>query len=423
MAKRMRVLWVSHLVPYPPKSGVLLRSYHLVRELSRHADVDVIGFIQTAWLDRCFPGQDRAAALADSLAALREFCTPRAFLPIPSEEQWAGKPRLALASLLGANAAVRWLRSAPMQDELSALAAAERYDVVHFDTVSLAQYRPVLRGVPASLGHHNIESHMLLRRAEHEPVALKRWLFRREGERLLDYERSVIPWFDIHVTCSAVDSDRLTEIAPHPNVVSVPNGVDVEYFRPEATPPIDNTFVFVGTMDWYPNVDAMRFFVHEVWPSLKTCLPDATMGVVGGNPPAWLREAATADPSLRVYGFVDDVRPYLAGAKVYVCPIRDGGGTKLKMLDALAMGKAIVAHPLAAEGLDVVAGEHVVYASTAQDYLDALPSLLADEARLAALGRAGRELVVARYAFGMLGRELASHFAGIAARLVGDRPT
>jgi polysaccharide biosynthesis protein PslH len=280
--------------------------------------------------------------------------------------------------------------------------------------VSLAQYRPLVAGVPASLGHHNIESHMLLRSAEHEPMALKRWLYRREGERLLAYERAVIPTFDVHVTCSEVDSDRLREIAPHPNVVSVPNGVDVEYFTPAATPPIANTFVFVGTMDWYPNVDAMRFFLQEVWPSLKVRLPDATMGVVGGNPPAWLREAAAADPSLRVYGFVDDVRPYLEGARVYVCPIRDGGGTKLKMLDALAMGKAIVAHPLAAEGLDVADGEHVVYASTAQDYLDALPPLLADNLRLAALGQAGRKLVVARYSFAMLGRELAGHFQAIA---------
>ena len=410
------MLWVSHLVPYPPKSGVLLRSYHLVRELSRHADVDLAGFVQTAWLDRCFPGQERSRALTQCLTALREFCTPRDFVPIPSEEQIAGKPRLALTSLVGATAAVRWLRSGAMRQSLAALAAAGRYDVVHFDTVSLAQYRPIFTGVPASLGHHNIESHMLLRRAGHEPMALKRWLYQREGERLLAYERSVIPWFDIHVTCSEVDSDRLREIAPHPNVVSVPNGVDVDYFRPAATAPIANTFVFVGTMDWYPNVDAMRFFVHDVWPSIKARVPDATMGVVGGNPPAWLREAAVADPSLRVYGFVDDVRPYLEGARVYVCPIRDGGGTKLKMLDALAMGKAIVAHPLAAEGLDVVDGEHVVYASTAQDYVDALPPLLADDARLAALGRAGRELVVARYSFAMLGRDLADHFQAVAAR-------
>jgi len=415
MANRLRVLWVSHLVPYPPMSGVLLRSHHLVRELARHADVDLTGFVQTAWLDRCFPGQDRASALRDSLAALSSFCTVRDFLPIPSETQVAGRPRLALASLLGGNAAVGWLRSPRMRDALIATTAAQRYDLVHFDTVSLAQYRPIVASLPASLGHHNIESHMLLRRAEHEPQPVKRWLYHREGERLLGYERDVIPWFDIHVTCSEVDSDRLRSIAPHPRVVSVPNGVDIAYFTPGATPPIANTFVFVGTMDWYPNVDAMRFFVGEVWPALKARIQDATMGVVGGNPPAWLRDAAAADPALRVYGFVDDVRPYLEGARIYVCPIRDGGGTKLKMLDAMAMARPIVAHPLAAEGLDVVDGEHVVFATTPADFIDAIPRLLEDKAHLAALGRAGRALVVGRYSFAMLGRELARHFETVAA--------
>jgi glycosyltransferase involved in cell wall biosynthesis len=409
----MKTLWVSHVVPYPPKAGVLLRCYNLVRELSRYTELDLVAFIQEPWLRTCFGDVDKG--LAEARRALGEFCRVRAFLPIPSEHQTGGRLRLVLSSLVsGPCSTVQWLASPEAARILRELRASERYDVVHFDTISLAQYRPIFDGVSASLGHHNIESAMLLRRAAFEPSPLKRRFFLQEGRRLADYERETSGWFDTHITCSALDSERLREICGHPNIVEIPNGVDPDYFRPGSTDRIANTFVFVGTMDWYPNVDAMRFFLDSVWPALKARYPEATVGIVGSNPPEWLVKVGAADPSIRVYGFVDDVRPYIEGAALYVCPIRDGGGTRLKILDAMAMARCIVAHPVASEGIRVTDGETIVYADEPESFVAQIVALLEDPRRAGRIGDAARQLVQQEYSFHGIGIRLAEHLRGLA---------
>ena len=415
---RLRVLWISHLVPYPPKSGVLARSHHLVRELARYVDLDLVSFIQPTWLELCFGSVDEG--LRESREALSAFCRPVAFLPIESEQAIGGRARLALTSLIsGRPSTVEWLASREARRVLTDLAARTTYDLVHLDTISLAPYRELFPASRASLGHHNIESHMLLRRAELETRPLQRWFYGQEGRSLLRYERSAIARFDTHITCSTLDSDRLREVAPHPSVVDIPNGVDIDYFQPIQPAAVPNSLVFAGTMDWYPNVDAMTFMLKEVWPLLKAARPDVTFGIVGRNPPAWMAEMARQDPGIRVYGYVDDVRPYLAGASLYVCPIRDGGGTKLKILDALAMARCIVAHPTACEGIAVVDGQTAVLAAEAPAMAASILALLDDPARAAAIGQRGRELAEARYSFRMIGQQLYEHFAGIVA---GARP-
>jgi glycosyltransferase involved in cell wall biosynthesis len=410
----MKVLWVSHLVPYPPKSGVLARSHHLVRELARYVDLDLVSFVQPTWLELCFGSVDEG--LRASRQALSAFCRPLAFLPIASEQVVGGRARLALSSVLsGRPSTVEWLASREARRLFTSLAATTPYDLVHFDTVSLAPYRALFPDSRASLGHHNIESHMLLRRAELETRPIHRWFFAREGRSLLAYERQALGRFDTHITCSTLDCARLREIAPHPSVVDIPNGVDLDYFRESEVDRVPNSLVFAGTMDWYPNVDAMTFMLKDVWPLLKAARPAITFGIVGRNPPQWMLDLAAQDPAVRVYGYVDDVRPYLAGASVYVCPIRDGGGTKLKILDALAMARCIVAHPIACEGIDVVDGESAVLASDAATMAASILSLLQDPVRAEAIGRRGRALAEARYSFAMIGRQLSRHFADIVA--------
>ena len=409
----MRVLWVSHLVPFPPKSGPLLRAYHLIRELSRHAQVDVASFVQQTWLRGCFGDVQRGLSIARE--ELARFCDPRLFLPIPCEERRFGHVRLALRSLGGGPCFnVRWLASRPAVDALSALAASEQYDVVHFDTISLAQFRLLFRGCPATLGHHDIESHKLMRMSQTERNPLKRLYLWQEARRLRRYEQRVIPWFDSHLTCSDVDGRRLRQIASHPSVVTVPNGVDTEYFKPGTPAPVRNTLVFVASMDFYFNEDAMRFFTRAVWPALKARRPDATLGIVGRNAPSWLTELATEDPSIRVYGFVEDPRPYIEGADLYACPIRGGGGTRLKVLDALAMAKCIIAHPVGPEGIDVADGKDVVLATEPREFVDRICELLADRVRAERIGEAARALAVNVYDVRLIGRRLADHLGAIA---------
>jgi glycosyltransferase involved in cell wall biosynthesis len=286
--------------------------------------------------------------------------------------------------------------------------AAIDFDVVHFDTLSLAPYRGIFSRAAKSLDHHNIESDMMLRRAQIEQQPLKRLYFWQEGLRLRRYESRVCPQFDLNITCSSLDSQRLERVAPGVAVAEVPNGVDTEYFRPNGDFERPRSLVFAGNMSWYPNAAAMLFFAEKVWPALKAKLPGVTMDVIGGSPPQLLSTLAGRDRDFRVHGFVPDVRPYIGRSAVYVCPIMDGGGTKLKILDALAMGKAIVAHPIACEGIDVRDGRNVIFARQPDEFVENIVKLLESPELRMRLSVDARSLAESSYSYLFIGRRLVS---------------
>jgi glycosyltransferase involved in cell wall biosynthesis len=407
----LRVLWLSHLVPYPPKGGVLQRSYNLLRETARYHEVTLLAFHQPRLMRLSLGAGD--AALATARAALEAFCRRVEVLPIPSEAaEWRRALLLATSYLTADPYTVNWLKSARMGERLAAVLAAQAFDAVQFDTISLAVYRDLVNGPRTVLTHHNVESHMMLRRAEHETSALKRHYLRREGRRLAAYERRMCGRFDVNVTCSALDSERLAEVAPGVRTVEVPNGVDLDYFHPDGGPETPGRLVFAGRLSAYANRRAARYLVEEIWPRARVRLPGATLDIVGAAPPPEAVALARDEPRVRVPGFVDDVRPYLDRAEVYVCPITDGGGTKLKVLDALAMGKAMVAHPVACEGIEVKDGESVLLATTPEAFVAHIAGLLADPARRRAIGAAGRRLVEERYSYASIGRRMADVLAG-----------
>jgi polysaccharide biosynthesis protein PslH len=408
----MQILWVSHLIPYPPKSGVHLRSYHLLKALASRHEVDLLAFVQDPWLRVFYP--TRQEALEEGARELGRFCRSVRFLEIESAARPGGKWRTAAAGLvLPASYTIRWLDSGNGRRAVAAAARATRYAAAHFDTIGLAPYRPLLAGVPATLGHHNIESHMLLRRAENERHRLRRLYYLQEGWRVRAYERRMAPQFAAHITCSELDSARLLEIAPEARVVTIPNGVDTDYFRPSGAAAARRSIVFVGSLNWYPNVSAVEFLLREIWPALKRALPDVALDLVGSAPPAVIVALAATLPDVTVHGYVDDVRPYMEQALLYVCPIRDGGGTKLKLLDAFAMEKCVVAHPIACEGIAALPGREVALAESAAEFVAAIQELLAQPARRVAMGRAARELVVARYGFSEIGRRLCEVFESL----------
>jgi len=402
----MKVLWLSHLVPYPPKGGVLQRSYNLVRELARHHEVSLLAFVQGEPLRASFGNLEEGLAAART--ALSGFCAHVTFVPIPCEQRAWGRQRLALRSLVSVDPyTINWLKSGPYRQELDRMLQDLQPDLVHFDTISLAPYRNQIGSLPTILDHHNIESHMMLRRADKEANPLAAAYFRQEGRRLARYEQAECPQFTLNVTCSSLDSARLRELVPGASVDDVPNGVDVGYFQPAGSAEVADSIIFAGTLSWYPNRQAVDFIAREIWPRLKAEVPGSSVDIVGASPPADLLELARRDPDFRVHGFVDDVRTYLDRAPVYVCPITDGGGTKLKILDALAMGKAIVADPIACEGIDVTDGVDVVFASRPEEYVSAIRRLFSDRDERVRLGANARRLAETKYAYSMIGQKLA----------------
>lgn len=414
----MKVLWFSHLVPYPETGlGVLQRSYHLVRELARAHEVYLLAFVQRNIIEELLGDVD--AGLQQAREHLNRYCAQVEFLSIPSEGSRLGRTWLAARALAGGHPyTIRWLRSGEARRMAGNWNASTDFDIVHLDTLSLAPYRDIFTRGARSLDHHNIESDMMLRRALIEKHPLKRCYFWQEGRRLQRYERRVCPQFDLNITCSSLDTERLEAVAPGAAATEVPNGVDTEYFRPGNEPERPFSLVFAGNLSWYPNAAAMLFFADKVWPSLKKALPQLTMDVIGANPPPRLAALAARDRDFRVHGFVPDVRPFVTRAALYVCPIMDGGGTKLKILDALAMGKAIVAHPIACEGIGVRDGQDVIFAREPEEFVRSIARLLASPESRARLSGHARALAESSYSYAVIGRKLVSALEQCHARYV-----
>jgi glycosyltransferase involved in cell wall biosynthesis len=412
--QRLRILWVSHLIPFPPRSGVLLRAFHLLRGVALRNDVDLFAFVQLPWLKTLYP--DVQQGLDECRAELLKFCRSVTFTPIPRAARPAGRARTALESLLERNGYIAgWLRSAPAAAKMCELARNRQYDLAHFDTISLAEYRPLLGDIPCTLGHHNIESDMLLRRADNETSAVRRWYFAHEARKLRRFEVEMAPSFRAHITCSELDSKRLSAIAPGSRTIVAPNGVDCEYFKPQGADSVPDTAIFIGTMNWYPNVEAVRFLLESVWPEVRRAKSNAQLDIVGANAPEVIRRLASAVGGVTVHGFVNEIRPMMERAALYICPIRDGGGTKLKVLDACAMARCIVAHPTACEGIALKPGSEVVYAVDAAQTVSEVLRLFDDAPARARIGVAARKVMERDYSFQVIAANLAVEFAKLAA--------
>jgi glycosyltransferase involved in cell wall biosynthesis len=403
----MNFLWLAHAIPYPPKAGFLLRSYNLLRELARDHTVDVIAFVQEHWVVTLFPSLEEG--LEESRRELRKFCRNVTFLPIDNLKRPWGKKVTALWSLLsGSSYTTTWLISSAARAAIARQLSSATYDLVHFDTIGLAPYRHLAGATPATLTHHNIESHMMLRRAGNADNVVARKYLQHEARMLAGVEKRTASEFAAHITCSELDSIRLRQIAPDARTVVIPNGVDCDFFVSAGAATRPNSLTFVGTMDWYPNVDAMLFFLREIWPGVKEREPAATMDIAGSNPPAAVLQLARSLSGVTVHGYVPDVRPLLDSAALVVCPIRDGGGTKLKILDAFAMRKCVVAHPIACEGIDVTDDNNVILATTPAQFIAAIQALFADSGKRLAIGGNARKLVEAHYSFRAIGARFRS---------------
>lgn len=394
------ILWLSHLLPYPPKGGVLQRSYNLIKESSKRHKITLLAFNQK---NLCPSEKD----MQDGLDHLSQFCRVADVITIESEKSNTKRIKLLLAGLLpGKTYTVSWLASDEFKNALAKVLAANDFDLIHVDTLSLAPYVIDLKPYKKVLNHHNIESVMMLRRAENEKNFLKKIYFYQEGIKLKKYEKQICDKFELNITCSDLDATRLEEIAPGIRCEGVPNGVDLNYFSPQDLVKVDKSIVFAGGLSWYPNLDAMSFFLKSVWPRLNDEVPDVSMTIIGRSPPQWMRDMQNDYKNLTITGFVDDVRPYLARAYLYVCPIRDGGGTKLKVLDALAMGKLLVAHPIACEGIDVQDRENVLFATTPEEYIAVIKDAFANPVMAQDVARKGYQLIEQKYNFAAIGSHL-----------------
>jgi polysaccharide biosynthesis protein PslH len=402
----VKVLWLSQNLPYPPKTGVLQRNYNLIREASTFADVHLVAIVK----EDILPTFDETVATRE----LQKLCKTVTPVHLPIEKSRGVFLRLVLKSLFTTTPfTANWTESTELRSALEGAAARGPYDMVFFDTISLAPYRPLMKAWPTALNHHNIESHLFDRRVAYETNALKRFYFAMEARKLRAYEAAVASEFDTNLVVSRLDGDRLKEICPAATTDVLANGVDVDYFKRRA--PVSaiepGHLIMVSGMNWFPNRDAVLLMADTVWPSLSKASPEARLTIVGASPPQQVLELAARDSRVTVTGFVDDVRPYMERAQVYLCPMRDGGGTRLKILDALSMEVPIVATQMALEGIDVAPEHDVLVANEPDEFVKQIVRLVNDPALCERLRTNGRTFVEQHFSWPVIRQHMEQAFS------------
>jgi len=399
----MNLIWLSHFIPYPARGGAAQRSFNLIRQAAERYQVTLVAFNR--------PRQD-AELLEASRAEFEKVCHRVEFWELP--EAWKGVrwwAQLAVAPLYRMPQSCVAYASHALATRWRALLAEQPEAIIHVDSSDLAFYLQDALEHPLALNHHNCESAMATRRSELEKNALKKMVLSHQARKQEQLERDWLKRVTMNLTVSEEDTRRLRAIAPGAEIAEVENGTDVEYFHPQQELVEENTIVFAGSLRWYPNQSALLNFGREAWPILKQRRPGIRFIVAGQYPPEFLVKWAEADPQIEFVPNPPDIRPYIACGAVYVCPIRDGGGSRLKLLDAMAMGKAIVSMSVGAEGLRYKAGEHMMIADRPQDFAEAVIRLLEDRDMRVRLGVAARQQAVDEYSWPVIGKHLAEAYA------------
>ncbi len=405
----MRILWVSHFLLYPENGfGALQRSRNLLLELCRRHEVHLVSLYRR--VDTRFIS-DIGVAQQD----LQQYCRTVELIPYGSS-CWKKCMAGGKAFIASTPLSVSLYSSRALVARVLQLTRDYQIDLVHSDTLGLID--TILDRFPAAvkvLNHHNLESHMMFRRAETEHYRSKKFLFFKEASRLQTYENQVCRRYDMNLVVSDLDQDRLRHQNPEVRTSVIENSVDCRYYAYAPRDGAGQSLVFAGALDWYPNADAMRYFCQELWPSLKQRHSTLVMDVIGRNPPEDLRVLIAAQKDIRLHGYVSDVRPYVRRARVFVCPIRDGGGTRLKLLDALAQGIPVVATDIACEGLNLKHEEQVLLANTPDEFIRQIDRLLSDESLCHDLSVNGRKYVECTYSAVSVGEKLSTLYEHLVA--------
>ncbi|HEX4561873.1 MAG TPA: glycosyltransferase [Gemmatimonadales bacterium] len=400
---RPRLLFLCQTLPYPPDGGVAIRSYHIMRLLAERYDVTALCFFRVN--ERPTP-----AHVAESVKAISAFAEVEAF-PIPQEHRRIRLFWDHLRSVLTRRPyTVYAYESDAYRARLREVLKRVQPGVVHMDSLDLSGYLNLVPPAATVCVHHNVESALLRRRADAERSWWRRAYLHLQAELLEAEERRWCPRLGLNVAVSPDDRAIFEQNAPGGQWAVVPNGVDVDYYRPGAQG--TEGLVCVGATTWFPNRDALFFFCNDIQPHLKGARK-APVRWVGRSSPGD-RETCRRDFGVELTGYVDDTRPYLERAACFIVPLRVGGGTRLKILNAWAMGKAIVSTSIGCEGLDAVDGENMLIRDTAEGFAEAIDRVTSDEAFRRHLGAEGRRTAERVYSWDIIGRDMAKLYEGVA---------
>jgi glycosyltransferase involved in cell wall biosynthesis len=406
LTRRPRLLFLCQTLPYPPDGGVWIRTYHVLRLLARAFDITALCFERaasagsgTVWSEAA--GKDGLGRFAD----VEVFAIPQKHSRIRyvwDHLRSTAAGRIYTAYLYESPAFRRrlreWLRS-------------RTFDLVHADSLDLAEYLPLCGNLPVVCVHHDVESALLRRRAGVERTRWRRAYLGFQAGLMDAVERRWCEKVALNVAVSERDGALLRRIAPNARIAVVPNGVDTEEFRPGATPAAG--VAYVGGTTPFPNLDALQFFCGQILPHLRTAPGDPPVRWIGRASPEQRRQYREQF-GVELTGYVEDVRPAMRQAACHIVPLRTGGGTRVKILNSWAMGKPVVATSVGCEGLDAADGENILIRDDPKAFAQAVRAVLVDGELRRRLSDGGRATVERRYSWDVVGAELIESYLAIA---------
>lgn len=379
---RLKVLVLDEEPPFPLDTGKRIRTWNLLRRLAGRHEISLLCH---GWSHGEAGEAVRAAGICLHTVA-------------PLEPQQGAKlyGRLFLNLFSRYPFSVTKHYTRRFREKLAWLLREQRFDLVHCEWTAYARYLDAVRGIPTLIASHNVESQIWYRRAQHSGTLVEKTFFGMQAHKMESFERYALRRVGAVTTVS--EPDRGTVRGWGVDSASlVENGVDYEWWTPRPEPQGPAQMIFLGSLDWHPNADAAGYLLAEIVPLLRKEFPDLRLRVAGRRPPEWLRALVARTPGTELQSEFPDARDELARALVVVVPLRIGGGSRIKILEALAMGKPIVSTSVGAEGLDVRNGEHLLLADAPEAFAAGVADLLRSPQLRRRLGESGRRLVVERY--------------------------
>jgi glycosyltransferase involved in cell wall biosynthesis len=390
----MNILFLSTENPYPPDGGHHLRTFNILKILASRHKIYFVGFAQDESEFKYIP-------------EIKKFCEAVDIYRVSKTGYNQNFFKLACKNIFSKHPLIAeryFIREA--RERIEQIFAHHSIDLVHMDMLALGLYRGHLRDTPVILTNHNVESLRLYRWAEIEKNPFTKSFLFYQYLKLKQFEKRICPGFNVCIVVSDYDKSYLKNLCGMDNFAVIPNGVDIHYFKAGSVEVSKNHMVWVGGMTGPYNSDAVDFFIEKIWPLIKYKVPEATIDFAGGRPTQILRNQAVEDKSVHVLGFVPDIRPIVEGASVFIAPIRIGSGTKIKVLNAMAQAKPVVATTIAAEGIDVTRGENILIADDPEEFAEKVLYLLRNEEIARKMGKRARELVEEKYNWDLIAENI-----------------
>jgi sugar transferase (PEP-CTERM/EpsH1 system associated) len=402
---KLRVMVLDEEVPWPPNSGKRIRTWNLLCRLAGCCELHFFTYGPLS--------DEGQTALTDHGVRI----TAVSAIPPSRGPLFWGRLLRNVISKYPYSVSKHF--TSRLQREVIMACRDGKFDLAHIEWIPYARY--ATPGLPRLITAHNVESDIWKRRALHSHNYAAGWFFGRQAQRMESFERSAAAHANVVVAVSELDAQRFRSYGVK-NITVVPNGVDLDYFRPRPQVPRTDSLVFVGSLDWFPNEDAVKEFATRVLPILRRNIERITLRVVGRKPSASLATTLRRMPGVELVGEVPDVRTYMAEAQVVVVPLRIGGGTRIKVLEALAMGKPVISTSVGAEGLQLEDGRDLLLADTTETFVAQIQLLIANPELQLRLGKNGRATVEKLYGWDAAAEKLAEAWAATASRKQSAAP-